>query len=141
MDRGMDYSTTPSPALPAFPSSSPTTPKLLADESARVENLHEIRSACAAHIYDVRLPRRVKHFDEGHGSFHDLAVSFASSDAFPPRSFLRVPPPPPSPPRFLRSRQEHFDRLQYECVSRELRDETRPSSEIDIKIEGREMLL
>lgn len=69
----------------------------------------------AAHIYDVRLPRRVKHFDEGHGSFHDLAVSFASNDAFPP------PYPRAHPPATLLRRWEHFDRLQYECVARDTR--------------------
>lgn len=42
----------------------------------------------AAHIYDVHLLRRVKHFDEGHGSFHDLTVSFASNDALLPPSIL-----------------------------------------------------
>lgn len=66
----------------------------------------------AAHIYDVYLPRRVKHFDEGHGSFHDFAVSFASNVS-----------PPSSVRPFLASvsRKKHF-RLRYERVAKIIRN-------------------
>lgn len=66
----------------------------------------------AAYIYDVHLPRRVKHFDDGHGSFHDLAVLFASNDAFP-SPFLPLSSPP-----FLAAilrREEH------ECIAKDVR--------------------